>query len=138
MNSRLLSVMELSPLIAGPRGGRSDGRGCLHARKMRGEQLELLVGVALRELVHDGGGTLACLEVFQCLKQVVPVLPRQARRNAADAAAIRAVTRGAGGGKTAHISGILRVCCQRSARRQDGGGDHGHLLHGISSFCSWC
>src|SRR5690606_2647203 len=68
--------------------------------EVAGDLFELLVGIALGQLVHDGRGAAPGLERLQLREQVVARHAGQRRQHrAADRAAVGAVAIGASGGK---------------------------------------
>src|ERR1700687_4421182 len=106
--------------------------GCTSLRfllgQVRSDRLDLLVGVALRELLHDRRRPLAVTEVLELLDEVRLVLTGDGGNGAA-AAAIGAVAVGAGRGVDA---------AGRAARRQRNGHGSGNQElqphgHGASS-----
>src|SRR5512136_2750396 len=86
----------------------------LQGRKIRGERIDLLLGEALGELLHDGGGSLAVAEFAQLRGDQLAIPAGQPRNRPALGPPVGAVAVGAGRCETSRIQrgGILRERCR--------------------------
>src|SRR5688572_7517140 len=86
-----------------PRASESPGASSFLPRQVAGDLLDLLVGVALGELVHDRRRPLAFLELAHALHDQVFRQPGKRNDFGGGAAAVGAVAVGAGGGEAARL-----------------------------------
>ena len=84
--------------------------------EVRGDRLQLRIGIAARLLVHDRRGAFARLEIFHRLEELAARAAGEAGRHAPDAVAVGAVAGEAGGGERA--SGVRRPVRRRPRVRR--------------------
>src|SRR6266496_2981375 len=102
--------------ISSPSPGSFRGLLC---REPAADELDLLIGVTLRQLMHYGGGLLAGLELLHLADDVALAQAGEALGSSLTHA-VGAVTVRAGGSE---IAGEVRIGALRNGRAADGGDD---------------